>query len=219
MRRFLPYVFLLLTLTGCGASTVQLKALVTAEDPTLRSQWLEAGKRVIERRLSRWENGPDPQVTVEELSDGSVLFSFRTQNTEARETMTQELLTPFSLRVMLASTDDTGDLFVEEQGWFNDTGLTQAHILWTESAADQDGKGVVRLVFSEEGRALLRDVFQKNPAGILGLFVRDKLMSKMQIESSEPKEEITITGIPVPDLAAIFADDVNVGTHITFSLP
>jgi hypothetical protein len=44
-------------------------------------------------------------------------------------------------------------------------------------------------------------------------------MAKMPIDTSEPKEEIVIAGIPVPDMAGIFADDVNVGTHVTFSIP
>jgi hypothetical protein len=53
----------------------------------------------------------------------------------------------------------------------------------------------------------------------MGLFVHDRLMAKMPIDAAEPKEEIVIAGIPVPDMAGIFADDVNVGTHVTFSLP
>jgi preprotein translocase subunit SecD len=120
---------------------------------------------------------------------------------------------------MLLSTSNAGDLYVEEQGWFTKTGITQKHITWTEGGVDETGKGRVRLTFSEEGRALLSQVIRVHPNGIVGLFVRDNLMSKMQIEGAELRKEIVITGIPTPDIATIFADDVNVGTHVTFSLP
>lgn len=218
MKRLFPLVLALLALTGCGPQTVQLSLTFNVSDPAQRNILLEESKKVIERRLSRFEDATPSEMKTEDKEDGSVLLSFTVQNADASETLIQELLTPYSLRIMTASTG-TGDLLLEEHGWFKNTGITQQHIVWTEGAADPDGKGVVRLVFSDEGRVLLGSVFREHAGGTLGLFVHDRLMAKMPISATEPKEEIVIAGIPVPDMAGIFADDVNVGTHVTFSLP
>lgn len=218
MRRLFPLVLLSFALAGCGSSNVRLSLAFDVEDSVQRTVLLEESKKVITRRLSRFEDATPSAMTVENKSGGSVLLSFDVQNDEARETLVSELLTPYSLKVMLATTG-TGDLFVEEQGWFTDTGITQDDILWTEGAADSEGKGIVRLVFSEEGREKLATLFRDHLGGTMGLFVRDRLMAKMPIDTAEPKEEIVIAGIPVPDMAGIFADDLNVGTHVIFSLP
>ncbi|MDO8468981.1 MAG: hypothetical protein Q7S29_04460 [Candidatus Peribacter sp.] len=218
MRRLFPLVLLALTLAGCGSKTVRLSLTFDVQDSVQRTVLLEESKKVIERRLSRFEDATPSPMIVENGQSGSVLLSFDVNNAEARTTLVSELLTPYDLRLMTASTG-TGDLFVEDQGWFTATGLTQRQIVWTEGNADQNGKGVVRLVFSDEGRAKLATVFRSNPGGTMGLFVHDRLMAKMPIDTKEPKKEIVIAGIPVPDMAGIFADDVNVGTHVTFSLP
>ncbi|MDD4287952.1 MAG: hypothetical protein PHO20_02845 [Candidatus Peribacteraceae bacterium] len=218
MRRLFPLVLLSLTLAGCGSKTMRFSLTFDVEDSMQRTVLLEESKKVIERRLSRFEDATPSPMVVENAQSGSVLLSFDVNNAEARTTLTSELLTPYSLRVMIASTG-TGDLFIEEQGWFKDTDITQKDIFWTEGAADSEGKGIVRLVFSDEGRAKFAAVFHAHPGGTMGLFVHDRLMAKMPIDAAEPKEEIVIAGIPVPDMAGIFADDVNVGTHVTFSLP
>jgi len=218
MKRLFPLVLLTLILVGCGSKTVVLSLTFDVEDSVQRTVLLEEAKKVIDRRLSRFEDATPSSMMVNNQDDGSVQLSFDVQNDEARKILVDELLTPYSMRVMTAGTG-TGDLFVEEVGWFNDTGITQRQIVWTEGNSDQNGKGVVRLVFSEEGHAMLSEVFSNHQGGELGLFVHDRLMARMPIDSGEPKEEIIIAGIPVPDMAGIFADDVNVGTHVTFSLP
>ena len=218
MRRLFPLVLLSLTLAGCGSKTMRFSLTFDVQDSVQRTVLLEESKKVIERRLSRFEDATPSPMIVENGQSGSVIVSFDVNNAEARAALTTELLAPYVLNVMTASTG-TGDLFIEEQGWFKNTGITQQHIYWTEGAADQDSKGVVRLVFTDEGRAKLAQVFRNNPGGTIGLFVRDRLMAKMPIDTAEPKEEIVIAGIPVPDMAGVFADDVNVGTHVTFSLP
>ncbi len=218
MRRLFPLVLLTCVLAGCGSPTVRLSLAFDVTDPMQRTILLEESKKVIERRLSRFEDATPSAMHVENSASGAVLLSFTVNNAKARAALVDELLAPFSLKVMTASTG-TGDLFIEEQGWFSVTGITQKDIVWTEGAADSEGKGIVRLVFSDEGRVKLATVFREHPAGTVGIFVRDRLMAKMPIDTAELKEEIVITGIPVPDMAGIFADDVNVGTHVTFSLP
>jgi len=218
MRRLFPLVLLALTLAGCGSKTMRFSLTFDVENSVQQQILLEESKKVIERRLSRFEDATPSPMIVENVQSGSVLLSFDVNSAEARTALTKELLTPYSLKIMTVTTG-TGDLFIEEQGWFKDTGITQKDIFWTEGAADPKGKGIVRLVFSKEGRAKLQAVFHDHPGGTMGLFVHDKLMAKMPIETNELKEEIVIAGIPVPDMARVFADDVNVGTHVTFSLP
>lgn len=218
MRRLFPLVLLTLALTGCGSPTVRLSLSFDVDNPLQRTVLLEESKNVIVRRLSRFDGAVATNVQVEDSGSGAILLTFDVTNGKARNALIEELLAPYSLQLMTASTG-TGDLFVEEQGWFNATGVTQDDIVWAEGAADQEGKGIVRLVFSQAGRARLASVFQANLGGTMGLFVRNRLMAKLPIDTAEPKEEIVISGIPVPDMARVFADDVNVGAHVTFSLP
>ncbi|MFH1444850.1 MAG: hypothetical protein ABIG34_05720 [Candidatus Peregrinibacteria bacterium] len=227
MKRLFPLVLLTLILTGCSSpyawisqsnNSVNLVLTFDIDDPVHRTILLEEAKKVIGRRLSRFEDATPSEMMVNNQEDGSLLLSFDVENDEARTILVDELLMPYSLKLMTVSTG-TGDLFVEDVGWFNNTAITQKQIVWTEGDSDQDGKGVVRLVFSEEGHAMLGEVFRQHQDGNLGLFVRDRLMATMPIDTQEPKAEIIIAGIPVPDMAGIFADDVNVGTHVTFSLP
>lgn len=230
MRRLLSAALLTLALAGCSAQTIRLKLTFDTADVQKQSELLQAVTRVIGRRLSRWE-GVIPEKLIAQQQSGSTLLTFDVGDAEARTTLVEELLKPFSLTIMTLNAEEkdlpteaqgakAGDLYVEEQGWFNFTGITQEHIAWAQSGTDSQGKkGAVRLDFTDEGRTLLADVAGKNPKGIVGLFVRGKLMSKMQMEGKELQREIVIQNIPNALLADIFADDVNVGTHVTFSLP
>lgn len=243
VRRLFPLALILLALSGCstqglraalsgfGAPTLRFVLTFDTTDAARRTELLEASKRVIERRLSRWEEVDPKKWIAEEQLDGSTLIEIPVGSREARETVEKEVLTPFDLKIMTLSTEEkglpaeaptgakAGDLYVEEQGWFNATGITQHYITWTESAVDDNSRGVVHLIFSPEGRTLLTTVYHEHLKGTLGLFVRGRLMSKLMIETPEPTGEIIISGIPIPNLAAIFSDDVNVGSHVTFALP
>lgn len=238
MRRFLALSLLTsLALAGCGSPTVTLVLDFDTTDQEEQTVLLQAATRVIGRRLSRWEGVTPEKITATPQGSGSTLLAFDVTNAEARRSLVEELQRPFSLQIMLRSAEEkglpteaqasggergakAGDLYVEEQGWFNETGITERHIAWVDAATEADGKrGAVRLNFTEDGRALFANLVKANPKGILGLFVRGTLMSKMQIEGTELNGDITIREIPNALLADIFADDVNVGTHVTFSLP
>ena len=218
MKRLFPLALLCLALAGCGSPTVNFSLTFDTADTQKQSELLQAATRVIGRRLSRFEGVTPEKVTAKPQGSGSTLLTFDVQNTEARTTLVEEIQKPFSLRIMLLSPVEKGDIFVEEQGWFNETGITEKDIGWVEASANERGKGVVRLVFTEQGHARLAAVMSKNPTGVVGLFVRGRLMSKLQVKGEELSKEILIQDIPNPLLADIFADDVNVGTHVTFSL-
>ena len=95
--------------------------------------------------------------------------------------------------------------------------MTEEHLEWVEAAEELDNKGRITLSFSPEGRELMRTVFRQNVGRNIGLFVREKLVAKLQVDTAELKDDIIITGIPSPELARVFADDVNVGLHVIFT--
>jgi len=217
MRRLFPLFCLCLVLTACGSRTVAFTLTTDLTDPADRTEIFDAVQRVVTRRASRLESTlTDISVTAKDNSGATL--SFTTTNDVATQ-LTEELLSPFSLKIMLQSDDESGDLYVEEQGWFTNTGITEKDILWTQSFTKSDGTGVVVLLLSDEGRTRFDTLIGQNIGRTIGLFVRDKLMSKMQIERTMEKDKIAIGGIPTPDIAGIFADDVNVGIHISFSKP
>jgi len=204
-------------LTACGSRTVSFTLKTDLTDPADRTFIYDAAKRVVVRRAGRLEGVPE-QLSLTAQDDGSARLSFTSKKDLAAQ-LTRELLAPFSLKIMLQSTTDAGDLFIEEQGWFTNTGITEKDVFLTKSFTDKAGKGVVVLDLTDEGRTRFDALVRENVGRIIGLFVRDKLMSKMEIERSMEKDKIAIGGIPSAEVAAIFADDVNVGLHIIFSQP
>jgi hypothetical protein len=221
MRRLFPIAFLLL-LTSCGGTALHFTLTMNISEIAKRTELEEASKRVVERRLSRFEL-KTTDLSLAPNTDGTFALTFSLAEKETADQITKELLTPFSLEIMLFTgkdkEKDMGDLYVEEQGWFTKTGINEKSLVWAQASTDEWGKGEVALEFSPEGHALLSKTFREHVGGQLGLFVRDKLMSKLLIETKELKEKIVIDGIPSPEIAAIFADDVNTGVHVTFSLP
>lgn len=217
IRRLFP-IALLLLLTSCGGTALHFTLSMNITDAAKRTELEEASKRVAERRLSRFELKPT-DLSLTSNTDGTFALTFSLAEKEAADQITKELLTPFSLEIMLFTGKDKGDLYVEEQGWFTKTGINEKSLVWAQASTDEWGKGEVALEFSPEGHTLLSKTFREHVGGQLGLFVRDKLMSKLLIETKELKEKIVIGGIPSPEIAAIFADDVNTGVHVTFSLP
>jgi hypothetical protein len=210
--------FACLILAGCGGVTAQYRMTFDTTDPQQRTALLEASKRVVERRISRLSPKPIT-LSPEDQEDGTVLLTIELYDEDIEEELTQELLAPFSLSIMLQQSGSGGDLFVEEQGWFTKTGITEKSVTWVRAGEEPDGKGTVTIELTPEGRALLEETFNENIGGMLGLFVRKHLMSKMPIDDKGLRESIVIAGIPSPEIAAIFADDVNTGIHVQFSLP
>ncbi|MDD4627833.1 MAG: hypothetical protein PHE68_00365 [Candidatus Peribacteraceae bacterium] len=220
-RRLLP-VALCLLLISCGSSALHFTLTMDVSDAAKQTELMNASKRVVERRLGSLGT-KSTDLTVVSGTGGTASLSFSPQDDTVKDEITKELITPFSLEIMLFTgkdkEKDKGDLFVEEQGWFTKTGINEKTIIWAQASRDEWGKGEVELNFTPEGHTLLNKTFRENVGGQLGLFVRERLMSKLLIETKDLKENIVIAGIPSPDIAAIFADDVNTGVHVTFSLP
>ena len=216
MRRLFPTLAVSLLLSACGDASVAYQLTFGVDDQDDQQALIEASLRVIERRLDRMEESILDKH-VERDGSGSTLLSLTMTHQDAADTLTEELTRPFKLRIM-AQTETGGDLFVDGIGSFRETGITEEDLLWVQSRQRPDSnRGEVRLIFTPDGQPrmeeLYRSMYQKN----LGLFVRDRLISLMQVEQKELTDDIVIRDIPDPAMAGIFADDVNVGLHVTFT--
>lgn len=218
MTRAVRFLFLasVVALTACarGPVTVQYDMSLNpaVQEPALRQQLIQAGMNVIQRRLSRLqEDTLDISVDTSGI-DPRIKVGVSTQDTA--DQLTAELQSPFTFRLVKQITTGTG-FVIEGQGTFAETGLTEKHVLWVEWAEDDTGKGAARIVLKPEGQELMRRIIDENPDTVLGIMSRGVLMSKTLPEKGQG--EIIIRNIPNPVYAEIFADDVNVGLHSTFT--
>lgn len=212
----IPLLLATLLLSACREITVTYDLHIDATLADQKSELTLASIRVIERRLKRiGEEILEKDITAD---DGIPSITLTLGDKVARDILTEELLRPFTLRIMTEIADEeSADLTVAGHGGFVETGLTEQHIIWADAKHDTDpSKGHVTLTFTESGRTLMNDIFKKNNGKYVGLFVREHLMSKLLVESAALMDDIVIRDIPSTEIANIFADDINVGLHVTF---
>lgn len=207
-----------LLLTACnttGSVTYELTKNVT--DPADASELVRQSLRVIERRLDAMGEEITDKSTVSAGEKTTV--TIQSEHQEALDSLTNQLQEPFDLEFMAQTREgETPDLQVEGHGGFKKQGITGADILWVESRQQSGSdKGEVRILFTPEGKEKMAKLFVENKGRFIGLMVRGVLVSKLQVETDEMKDDIVIRDIPSYDLAQIFADDVNVGLHVTFT--
>lgn len=207
----------LLLLTACGATNVRYKISFNIDDAEQQSSLTLASLRVIERRLQRLGD----QLLEQDMKtrDQKVIISLKIRDKEASETLKAELVKPFTLSIMEQSSEKTADTVVEGHGGFRKTDVTQEHLQWVEARAyGPEGKqGMVILYFNPDGRALMQKIFKKNKGKAIGIFVRGQLVSKLTVDTDKVKDDIVIQNIPSYEIARVFADDMNVGLHVTFT--
>jgi hypothetical protein len=209
----------LLLLAACAAAGTSMTFNLTMDttDIERREELGDAALRVIERRLDGMEAKIlDSDV---EVDADSASVTVEVDFPEALPELASQLAGPFSFEIMAQTPEGaTPDVTVEGHGGFSKTGITGDDLEWVEGKV-QEGTdfGEVTLIFTEEGRTKMADLFAKNNGKFIGLFVRGVLVSKMQVETDVLKDDIVIREIPTAELAEIFADDVNVGIHVTFT--
>lgn len=217
MQRLLSLLFTALLLSACGEVTITYDLTIDDAYADQKSELAFAGMRVIERRLKRiGEEILEKDITANE---GTPAITLTLGDKVARDILTEELLQPFTLRLMTEAVDgESADITVAGHGGFTETGLTEDHITWAEASPDTDpSKGHVTLTFTQDGRSIMKDVFAQNDGKYIGLFVRERLMSKLLVESPKLMDDIVIREIPSSEIAHIFADDINVGLHVSFT--
>ena len=206
----------LMLLAACGGSVhVTYKLQFNTEDPGRKTLLSLAVTRVVERRLENMGEKVKG-LDITQGTDGPEL-SFSLDKQSAAEALQADLLAPFTLRIMReAKKNETPTIAIEGQGGFIETGITEGHLVWTDAAEEPGNKGRITLSFNDDGRKRMAKVFKENVGKSIGLFVRNHLVAKLQVDTAELKDDIIISGIPSVDLAHVFADDVNVGLHVTF---
>lgn len=217
MKRFLALSVAMLALTACSdAATVRYHLQMNTTEQTEVVQLTQETFNVMQRRLEHMEEAILDMKSKNEGS-GSVIMTLSTKNKEALDALTDQMVVPFTLEIMAQSEEgQTPDVTVEGHGGFVKTGMTAKDLLWVE--ADQEpGKdlGRVHLVFTEEGRTKIAALFKRMKGKNIGIFVRGQLVSKLLVEDDVLRDDIVIQDIPSVDLAQIFAEDVNVGIHVT----
>lgn len=216
-RPFFSLVSVLLLAACTTSNSVSYNLEMDVTDPEKREQLGEQSLRVIERRLARM--GEIPTAQNVEVNEDEAIVSITIETQEAIEQLTKELQEPFTFNVMAqAEEGEEADIEVEGHGGFVATPVTGEDLEWSEGRKEP-GKatGEVRLVFTEEGRTEMADLFAAKKGKYIGIFVRGQLISKLLVDTDELKDDIVIRDIPSPELAQIFAEDVNVGLHVMFT--
>lgn len=218
MKRLLTTLSLALFLAGCGGRTVRYKLVIDSPDPLRRSELAAASARVIEGRVTARGK---KLLQHETKQDGdNVTIIANVSDAEAASVLQEGLLTPFTMTIMKEVKKGMGDIVSEKYGEFKETGITTRHFDWisagTAGAGEAQAKGAVVIQFTTEGQELLKQVFKESRGSVIGIFVRGQLMSKKTVDAKDTQGSIAIDGIPNPAMAGAFADDVNVGLHVTF---
>lgn len=219
MKRPAITLLSVLLLAACGASdaTITYNLEMDIADQGLRESLAAQSMRVIERRMDRMgEAIKDSQIDV---SASGATITIVSEHAEAQQDLTEQLQGPFSFDIMAQTQPgETADITIDQHGDFTRTGITGEDIDWVQARKTPDAEtGEVRLIFTEAGRAKLAALFQRMQGQNIGVFVRDQLVSKLQVQTDQLEDDIVISGIPSLDLANIFTDDVNVGLHVTFT--
>ena len=219
MKRLLAPLALTLLLAACGSQTVRFTVSYNTPDPLRRSELSAAIQRSIVGRMEAKKKKVVSQQLKNE--DGKTVLTVSVSDAEAATLLKESLTGPFSMTIMKQVDAGKGDIISEKYGEFKETGMVTKHFDWvTAGTSMASGRelGSVGLQFTDEGQSLLKDMFSHNRGSIIGVFVRGMLMSKKQIDATDKQTSIVIDGIPSGALAAAFADDVNVGLHVTFAV-
>jgi preprotein translocase subunit SecD len=173
-----------------------------------------AAERVIARKLASIDI-KNARISVLHFGGDKATLTVGLKNMEqieAADALVQEKLT-FDIRVEESPASTTADAV------WKDTGVTAKQLEWIQPLTNPTTSEVgVELQFTDEGKMLLSKAFADNAGKNIGIFVRGLLVSKMTISSTPlQSSHIIIGGIPSAKVAEIFSEDVNVGTHLTFT--
>lgn len=228
MKRFISSLFVLSLLTACGSATVQLNVSYKGTVDGARKAELSSavGRIVAGRVLGMNGGGVSAEMTAEpehrlisqkfeENASGGVL-TLAISSPEAAEILKEQMMEPFTLHVLIQAEAGKGVFRHETYGEFMESGVIETHFDWATAAAVPNGKGSVTLTLTTEGQALLKQVLKENEGKLMAIFIRGRLMSISKIETADTRQVIHIDQIPSSNIAAVFADDVNVGLHMSF---
>lgn len=218
-RTSFALLFLSLALVSCGGSTARFSLVFDTKEAMRVEELKNATERVISRRLEARDKKLEASKfqTVNDVTTMDV----KTSDSEGLQLLKDGLVQPFKIEVLKQVEAGQGDIISEKFGEFKETGLKTEHFAWITAGSRTFGaqeQGFVEIEFTPEGQAILKKIFTENQGEVIGVFVRGMLISKKLVESKDLQlNGITIDGIPRAELAEAFADDANVGLHVTFT--
>ena len=217
-RTALALAALVLALAACTKSggTVSYTLTFDSTDKARQEYLTNAALRVIERRVAAMKGKVESKKGSVKDGKGTVIVTL--SDPSLIDALTSQLTRSFSFRVMRAAAGgETPDVSLPRLGDFKETGITEQHLVWLTSGTNPlTLKGAVSIKFSEEGQAILKNTFAKYKGKKIAIFVQGLLVSQL-ISDGAAQDTIQIDGIPTADLADVFADDVNAGTHVKFA--
>lgn len=220
MKKLLLPVLFALTLTACGNSTaITMNATFSTNGKDDKAALILATKKIITRRLAM-HNADLVDFSVKYNDDNSADITIKGSDAEATNALLDEMTQGVNLEIRKQVSDhQEGDITVEKLGDFRATGIDGDDVSWVLSRASENAlnQGEVMIQFTEEGSQKMNTFFNENVGKNIGLFVRGKLAANFAIPDGGFQESIIIPGIPSVEMAEIFADDMNVGTNMTFT--
>lgn len=225
MKKLLLPALFALCITACGAdtpTTLTYNVSFDTENTDRMNDLSLATRKVIERRLARIDG---------RLFDYDVKYNEETEETtievvvdspESADVINAEMVAPFTFefRTLVDEGQQTdSDIPVENMGYFRATGITKDDIDWVigETTDTPEKTGRVLIGFNEAGIPKAKTLFTENEDVTIGIFARDRLIAAIPNPPKDFEQVIAIEGLPTGELAKVFADDMNVGIHMTFT--
>ena len=209
--------FAVLFLTACaaGSHAVTYDLTFNVTDPAQIENLTNAAMRVVERRLDNmgvvnpgkeFGTGDTPSLTI------------TVPDKEGADELTRQLTSPFTMSVMRQAGEGVAaDITVEGHGGFVKTDITAADFFGIEVGKDEKGAVRARILMTDAGRQKMNAVFKAEVGRNIGIFVRDRLVSKLAVQSDALTDDLQIQNIPNILVAEAFQDDVNVGLHVVYT--
>lgn len=220
MKKFLFPALFALCLTACGPVNLTYTVDFTTENTDRMADLSLSLQRVIERRLARLEGALLDYSVDYDKETKATRITLKVDNAASAKALDEELTAPFDFEIRYLAEDTAeGDIVVEGAGSYRATGITKTDIDWVlgEVANEVLNTGRVIIGFTDAGVEKMQQVFRDHGGNSIGLFVRGRLAASMAVpEGTQFERVIDIPGLPSADLAKVFADDMNVGIHMTF---
>ena len=212
----------LLLLTACSSTTVTYDLSFNTEAKDTKNELILASMRMIERRVSSLDEEYGFENSLKDVdvkrTKENVQLIVKLNEEEVAEELTIRLISPFSIEFMENVPMEEADIVVAETQGFKNIALSQEHVTWlTATKNEKNDEGIVSIEFTPEGIELKRELFKERPGGFIGIFVRKQPVYKLLVEGDDMDNENLLMKIPAVELGRVFADDVNVGLHVSFS--
>ncbi|MBM3231435.1 hypothetical protein FJZ28_03860 [Candidatus Peregrinibacteria bacterium] len=220
MKRLIVSTAFGLLLAGCGGSGIlTYNVRFDTTDKVRMTDLTQAAQKVMERRLARLNGGlMDFDIEYVEASNTTTITA-EVDPAAVAEALNEEMTAPFSMEIRIGVPEaQEGDITVEGQGIFRATGVAGTDIDWVLAGSDEDAlkKGNVIIGFTDEGVEKMQKLFKEFDGKPMGIFARGRLAAKIQLDKQKIERTISIRGLPSREIADVFADDMNVGLHMTF---